>query len=57
MKRALALACLLMACSGFLHGCATAIIGGGGGKANDKSQCSERDARNGRCLTLTQESF
>ncbi len=56
MKRALALACLLMACSGFLHGCAAAIIGGGG-KANDKSQCSERDARNGRCLTLTQESF
>nr|PZN62580.1 MAG: hypothetical protein DIU62_12180 [Pseudomonadota bacterium] len=59
MKRALALACLLtIACSGglLLQGCATAIIGGGG-RTSDKSQCSERDARNGRCLTLTQEAF
>jgi len=49
MKRALALALLLLAGSA-LQGCAAAIIGGGG-KADP--QCQERDAR--KCHT--QEAF
>jgi hypothetical protein len=39
MKRALAVA-LLLACAG-LHGCAAAIIGGGG----SGTQCEKRDSR------------
>ncbi|HWL61888.1 MAG TPA: hypothetical protein VNQ32_03775 [Steroidobacteraceae bacterium] len=38
MKRALV--ALLLVCGG-LHGCAAAIIGGGG----SKSQCEQRDSR------------
>lgn len=49
MKRALALALLLLACGG-LQGCAAAIIGGGG---KSDRQCEERDSR--RCHT--QEAF
>lgn len=49
MKRALAVALLLLVCSG-VQGCAAAIIGGGG---KPGSQCEERDAR--KCHT--QETF
>ena len=45
MKRALALALLLLAASG-LQGCAAAIIGGGG---NSDRQCEERGPR--KCQT------